>query len=77
MNEKSKLIFETTSNNDTMISAFAYDVGIMIEDLIRNRTNDLEAHNKYLEAKILQYHYKLSGEEKEKYAKYFEIKTHE
>jgi hypothetical protein len=42
--------------DDRNISAFAYNTGRIIEDLITERTKNLEYTNQQLEAKILQWY---------------------
>ena len=78
MNKVNKLIFETTSNPKEEISAFAFNVGKMVEKLIDERTDNLEYSNKYTEAKILDFYAKLEeGSLKEKYKKHFNILSSE
>ena len=45
-------------DKDEIISAFAFDTGRKIENLIKEQTNNLEYQNKILEAKIMQWYTK-------------------
>lgn len=40
---------------ESNITAFAYNIGVMIEKIITERTNSLEEDNRLLEAKILDF----------------------
>lgn len=57
-------------DND-FISAFAFNTGRQIEQLIKEQTNNLEERNQILEAKILDWYAKNKDE---KFAEHFGIK---
>jgi len=56
--------------DDKPMSAFAFKVGRQVEDIIKDRTNNLEFRNQTLEAKILSWYY-ISKDEG--FADYFKI----
>lgn len=43
---------------DKVISAFAFKTGKLIEELIKDKTDNLQERNRILEAKILQWYTK-------------------
>ena len=57
--------------DNNFVSAFAFDTGRLIEDLIKEQVNSLEERNQMLEAKILDWYVKTKDE---KFAEQFEIK---
>jgi phosphoglycerate-specific signal transduction histidine kinase len=57
-------------DND-FISAFAFKIGRQIEQLIKEKTNNLEERNQMLEAKILDWYAKNKDE---KFAEHFGVK---
>jgi len=59
------------SLGDEGCSAFAFQVAQEIEEIIKEKTNDLESKNKILEAKIIKWY--LSTKDVN-FAKYFKIK---
>ena len=59
------------SYKDEIISAFAYNTGKKIEELIKKQTDNLEETNNMLEAKIFQWY---SETRDEKFAIHFGIK---
>ena len=69
----SELSFKYDETGKGIISAFAYSVGEMIEDIINEESNNATERARLAEAKILDYHQKLEGEAKKKYAEYFGI----
>lgn len=62
---------EEVKIDDEHISAFAFDLGRQIEAVINDRTDNLEANNKIIEAKLIQWYAKSGDEE---FAKHFGIK---
>ena len=57
---------------DEVISAFAYKTGKAIEEMIDERTNYLEEHNRRLEGLILSYRQKIKGTaEEERFVDHF------
>jgi len=69
----SKLSFEYDETGKSIISAFAYNTGHLIEELIKNETNSLKERNQLYEAKILGFYNELQEPTKSKYAEYFGI----
>ena len=69
----SKLIFEYDESGKSKISALAFNTGHLIEELIKEETDNLIERAKLNEAKILGFYQKLSGVQKAKYAEYFKI----
>ena len=59
-------------DKDEIISAFAFKTGKLIEELIKEQTNNLQERNQMLEAKILQWYTKSKDED---FAKHFGITT--
>ena len=56
------------------ISAFAFNTGCVIEEIIKQRTEDLESRTKILEAKLLDYYMKMpEGILKSEFGGYFGI----
>ncbi len=55
---------------EEIISAFAFNTGKQIEELINEQTNNLQAQNELLQAKILQWYVKSGDQE---FAKHFDI----
>ena len=58
-------------DKDEIISAFAFNTGRQIEELIKEQTNNLQERNQMLEAKILDWYVKSKDE---KFAEHFGIK---
>ena len=58
-------------DRDEIISAFAFKTGKLIEELIKEQTNNLQERNQILEAKILQWHVKSKDKD---FAEHFGIK---
>ena len=58
-------------DKDEIISAFAFNTGRQIEELIKEQTNNLQERNQMLEAKILDWYAKSKDE---KFAEHFGIK---
>ena len=59
-----------------VISAFAFKTGKLIENIIKEETNNLKETNMYLEAKILGYRNLISkgnNEQLEEFDKWFDI----
>lgn len=69
----SKLTFEYNQSEGSAISAFAYDVGRLIEKLVEERVGNLIERNKLNEGKILEFYQKLEEPLKSEYAEYFGI----
>lgn len=69
----SKLSFEYDESGKSGISAFAYNIGHLVEELIKHETNNLKEKNQLNEAKILGFYNELQEPVKSKYAKYFGI----
>jgi len=65
-------INNTPNNKEDIISAFAYQTGRQIENIIKEQTNDLEKSYKVLKAKVLIWYAEHNNEE---FAKYFGIQT--
>lgn len=59
--------------DNEIISAFAFDLGQQIEDLINDKIGEVKNRNRILEAKILKYYVENKDE---KFAEYFNINTH-
>ena len=59
-------------DKDEIISAFAFKTGKLIEELIKEQTDDLQGRNKILETKIVQWYLKSNDED---FAKHFGITT--
>lgn len=57
-------------NKQEEISAFAFKTGMMIEQLINEKTNNLEQENRLLQAKILNWFAQTKDQE---FKKYFNI----
>jgi len=60
-------------DKDEIISAFAFDTGRKIENLIKEETNNLKHENQILEAKIMQWYMKDRNPE---FAEHFGIKEY-
>lgn len=71
----SKLSFEYDESGKSGISAFAYNTGHLIEELIKHETNNLKERLQVNEAKILKFYSELQEPIKSKYAEYFRIVT--
>jgi hypothetical protein len=75
--EKLEEYTEYLSQDDKVISAFAFNTGNAIEELIKTETNNLKAQNQLLEARILRWYHHAHGGERENYkrefANYFNI----
>lgn len=68
----SKITFEYDENK--VISAFAFNTGQLIEQLINDRTSHLEDKYKMLEAKLLDYYMRLpAGAIKSEFGGFFGI----
>jgi hypothetical protein len=59
-------------DKDEIISAFAFKTGRLIEELIKEQTDNLQEKNKMLEVKILQWYVKSRDED---FAEHFGITT--
>ena len=59
-------------SKEEIISAFAFETGNKIENLIKEQTENLEGKNRIIESKILQWYAKTKDEE---FAKHFGITT--
>lgn len=69
----SKLTFEYDESGNSNISAFAYNTGHLIENLIKEETNNLKHRAQMAEAKILDFYQRLKEPIKTEYAEYFGI----
>ena len=69
----SKLTFEYDESGKSEISAFAFNTGHLIEELIKKQTDNLKHRSQLTEAKILDFYQKLEEPLKDEYAKYFGI----
>ena len=69
----SKLSFEYDESGKSDISAFAYNTGHLIEELIKHETDNLKERQRLNEAKILGFYNELQEPIKSKYAEYFGI----
>ena len=61
------------NEDNKTISAFAFNTGRLIEDLIIKETNNLQEENRMLQAKILDWY---GMTQDDKFKEYFGIKTH-
>ena len=67
------LTFEYDESGNSVISAFAYNTGHLIEELIKKETGNLKEDYTLLQAKVLSFYHQLPDSLKTKYAEYFEL----
>jgi hypothetical protein len=60
-------------NPEENISAFAFNIGRVLEHIVTTRTNNLETTNKELEARILDFRKNLVGDALVTYDTHFKI----
>ena len=71
----SKLTFEYDESGESKISAFAFNTGHLIEELINEQNDYLINRIKETEVKILGFYQSLNDIQKKEYAEYFGIKS--